>query len=146
MRSSLTLMTLTLGAASAACHPDVVLARRGRIEVTGATATPSIGDAGIAYFRIRNMGPGADTLASVRGPAMARADLMGTTGGRMFYLAPPILLPGHSLEMAPGGIHVMLSRLPREYVIGDTIPLVLEFKVAGALAMQIPVRPLGARW
>ena len=64
----------------------------------------------------------------------------------MYLIAPPVLTPGSALEMEPGGIHVMLSRLPRSYSIGDTLRLVLSFAASGELVVPVQVRPLGARW
>ena len=40
----------------------------------------------------------------------------------------------------PGGLHVMLVGLTQDLKLGDTITLTLNFKEAGSLTIEVPVR------
>jgi len=48
--------------------------------------------------------------------------------------------PGGSLELRPGGLHLMLINLRRDLRPGDRFTLSLTFERAGRLAMDVPVR------
>lgn len=50
------------------------------------------------------------------------------------------LPPGGTLEMKPGGYHVMLLGLTRDLHPGDTVAVTLTFEKAGPLTVQAPVR------
>jgi len=62
---------------------------------------------------------------------------------------PFLALPaGKTVELKPGGFHVMLMDLKGQVKAGDTVPLTLVFEDAQArrssLELQVPVRALGA--
>ncbi|MDP2777700.1 MAG: copper chaperone PCu(A)C, partial [Anaerolineales bacterium] len=44
------------------------------------------------------------------------------------------------VEFKPGSLHVMFVSLTRDLKTGDTITLTLDFKEAGSLTIQVPVR------
>jgi len=57
----------------------------------------------------------------------------------------PLDLPaGAMLDMAPGGMHVMLMDLVRPLKQGDTVELTLTFEKAGAVTVTVPVASPGA--
>lgn len=62
---------------------------------------------------------------------------------------PSVALPaGQTVELKPGGYHVMLMDLPRQVKEGETVPLTLVVESADGkrenLTVQAPVRALGA--
>jgi copper(I)-binding protein len=50
------------------------------------------------------------------------------------------LPPGESVELRPGGLHLMLLGLTRSLLDGDTVDLTLHFDGAPDLAISVPVR------
>jgi copper(I)-binding protein len=46
---------------------------------------------------------------------------------------------GGTLQLAPGGKHVMLIGLTAPLAVGDTVALTLTFTHAGEMAIQAPV-------
>ncbi len=142
MRRRLQLLTLSL-LLVIACSPKPPIARVGDIALLTAYAHPNAGDAGAAYVRLTNTGSAADTLVGVQGPDSSTAMLMGTSGGHMEAASVIVLPPGETVEMIPGGMHVMFSGLTRDYSIGDTLRVTLRFAHAGTLAVAAPVVPFG---
>jgi hypothetical protein len=128
---------------ASACSEKPPIARAGDIALLTAYAHPSAGDAGAAYFTLRNTGSVADTLLGATGPDTSSAMLMATTGGRMTMAAAVPIKAGETVAMIPGAMHVMFSGLTHEYLIGDTLRLTLRFARAGELRIAAPVLPYG---
>lgn len=58
--------------------------------------------------------------------------------------AGPLAIPaGGSVELAPGGYHIMLIGLRDDLAEGTEARLTLQFGRAGELPLSLPVRPLG---
>jgi hypothetical protein len=143
MRRPTSHVLLALGFLAGCAGERPPIARVGDIALLTAYAHPNAGDAGAAYFRFANSGTTADTLLAVQGPDSSIAMLMTTAGGHMQGMESIALAPGQTVEMIPGGMHVMLSGLTRDYSIGDTLRVTLQFAHAGALAVAAPVVPFG---
>jgi copper(I)-binding protein len=98
---------------------------------------------GVAYFAITNNGPQEDELLSARTPAAARVEFHRTIfeGGmaRMRPAGTLAIAPGKTLRAEPGGLHLMLVELKTPLVDGTTVPLVLTFKSAGEVTVQLRV-------
>jgi copper(I)-binding protein len=66
------------------------------------------------------------------------------TMGAMVRMEPagPLAVPAHGvLRLEPGGTHLMLLRLARRPLAGDTIDVTLTFRRAGAITLRVPVIP-----
>jgi copper(I)-binding protein len=50
--------------------------------------------------------------------------------------------PNQYLELAPGGLHIMLINLTQPLVAGTTFELLLNFEHAGDLSVTVPVREM----
>jgi len=144
-------------------------AQTGRLEIHGGFAfAPLRRDEAAAYFTVVNHGTTPDTLLSARSPWAKEAVLHKTTGGgmnagsmgagmssgsmggaggmgmeRMVPAGPVEILPGDSLTLAPGGMHLMLMSLDRLWQPGDSLPLTLRFAHAGDVMLKVPVRRYG---
>jgi copper(I)-binding protein len=59
---------------------------------------------------------------------------------RMREVAVLHIAPGEKLELAPGGLHVMLMGLRKPLVAGRTFRLELLFEVAGSREVLVAVR------
>ncbi len=100
-----------------------------------------------AYFKIENRGSADDKLLSVSTPAAAMAHVhnSATTNGVMTMAAVPALSikPGQTVELSPGGLHIMVMNLKAPLKAGETVPLTLKFERAGEIVVQAEVRGLG---
>ena len=47
---------------------------------------------------------------------------------------------GGSVQLAPGGVHLMLIDLKEPLKQGETFPLTLTFAKAGAMTIKVPVK------
>jgi iron complex outermembrane recepter protein len=98
---------------------------------------------GVAYLSITNAGKSADALVAASSPAAARVEFHQTTlsdgVARMRPLAEIAIAPGATVKIEPGGIHVMLAGLKEPLLPGKSVPLVLEFRVAGKITVELSV-------
>jgi len=119
-----------------------------RIQVNGvvAPAPASVGSPAEAtmsvYATIANGGM-ADTLTNVETAAAQTASFHSTMdhgGMQMMQAATFFPIPADStVRLAPGGTHIMLAGLSRQFASGDTIPLVLVFQRAGRVPVTAKV-------
>jgi copper(I)-binding protein len=134
-------------AAQAAPRPAPAPGPGPGIIVTGAwaRAAPQGVAVGAAYFVITNQGRQADTLVSISSPAAATVELHRTTVengvSRMRPAGQPAIAPGETLKAEPGQLHVMLKGLSHPLVAGTRVPLVLTFRRAGPITVQMDVNP-----
>lgn len=119
-----------------------------RIEVVEPWARATVIKTGAVYLTIVNRGDGADRLVGASTPTAARAELHEATmdGGVMRMREREDVKVGahESVTFAPGGLHLMLMGLHRPLAAGETIPLTLTFEKAGAVHLEVPVKPAGA--
>ncbi len=119
------------------------------VEAVWARVAPGTARSGAVYFRIVNRGRADDRLVGASSPVAARVELHThrMQGGvmRMRRVEAVPVPGGGAAELAPGGNHVMLIGLRGPLEEGETFPLTLAFEKAGAIGLQVPVRPLTAR-
>ena len=53
--------------------------------------------------------------------------------------------PGKTVNLAPGGIHLMLFDLKSPFKQGDKVPVTLEFEKAGKVTFSLDVQGVGAQ-
>lgn len=133
----------------AACTPapaGQVVASQDGIEMLDAWARSTADGQTVAgaFMTIRNTGPGADRLLSASSDVAAFVEVheMKMEGGvmSMAEVAGGLELPaGASLELKPGGYHIMLIELSRPLVQGEEIIIILNFETAGAVAVPVQV-------
>jgi len=102
---------------------------------------------GVAYLSITNNGPEQDTLIAASTPVAAHVEFHRSSleagMARMRPAGALVVLPNATVTAEPGGLHLMLVDLKSPLVAGTSIPLVLQFKSAGAITVQLKVEPLG---
>jgi len=90
----------------------------------------------------------ADTLDSIATPVARTARVHDEKmDNGMQMMMPVSALPverTHPVRLAPGGSHIMLENLVRVPASGDSVPLVLFFRHAGAIRLKVPVVSYGA--
>ena len=104
---------------------------------------------GAAYLSIVNTGGRSDRLLAVRSPVCAAAEIHETLVHgdrvRMRPVAGGVAIPAHAtVELEPGGLHVMLTGMHHELLVGERFELVLVFERAGELRVESEVRRPGA--
>lgn len=129
----------------AACGEQA--AEPGGLEIADAWARASATRTGAAYLTLENKGSEADTLIEVRSPVAERVEIHDMTMEdmvmRMRRLDNLPVAAGESVQLAPGGKHIMLIGLSGPLEEGATVPLTLVFEKAGELAVEAPVRAAG---
>ncbi|WP_072392484.1 DUF1775 domain-containing protein [Hyphomicrobium sp. CS1GBMeth3] len=123
----------------------------GSLAIEGAwtRATAEGAKVGAGYLTIRNTGGDADTLVGVETAVAERGEIheMSMSEGvmRMRRLADGVEIPaGGSVELKPGGNHLMFMNLKERLVEGERITVTLTFKSGATGSVTLPVRGLGA--
>jgi copper(I)-binding protein len=103
-----------------------------------------------AFLTIANAGPADDVLVAVSTPAAGRAEIhqMAMEGGTMKMRPLPegVTIPaGETVELKPGGIHLMLMDLAGPLVEGETIEATFEFRDAGEVSVTFAIASPGAK-
>lgn len=121
--------------------------RVGTLVIGNATSreTPLAGGTGPGFLSIRNEGTGDDRLVSASSPAVESVEIheMSMTDGQMQMRALPDGLPipaGATVDLAPGGLHLMLIGVKAPLAAGQTVPVELRFERAGAVAVALLVK------
>ena len=99
------------------------------------------------FLKIENKGA-ADQLISASSPVAGEVQLheMAMEGNVMkMRQVKDIAVPaGGSVELKPGGYHLMFLNLKGPFVAGETVPVKLKFAKAGELEVKFPVNAAGA--
>lgn len=112
-------------------------------------ATPGGAKVGAGYLTLTNGGAQADRLVGVSIPQAGRAEIhsMAMEGGVM-RMAPVEgglrIEPGQTVELKPGGYHLMFQNLTAPFRAGERVKGSLTFERAGAVAVEFRVEPIGA--
>lgn len=109
-------------------------------------ATQSVGG---GFLTIRNNGKMADRLVSASSPSAAEVQIhtMSMDGGvmKMRQLKDGIAIPaGASIDLKPGGQHIMFIGLKKPFKQGTKIPATLKFARAGSVQVSFVVQPVGS--
>ena len=122
----------------------------GGISITAAwaRATPPGGKVGAAYISIENRSDTEERLVAAASPAAGSVSAHETLDedgiAKMRPLPSLSVAPGATLEMKPGGIHLMLAGLAAPLREGERIAVTLQFKDAGSLTVPVEVMPIGS--
>jgi copper(I)-binding protein len=119
-----------------------------RVSNPFARATPPGAKVAGAFMSIENQGKEADRLISASSPIAGLVEIheMAMDGGLMKMRAVKgiDLKPGATVELRPGGYHVMLEDLKQPLKQGEQVPVLLTFEKAGRVEIKVKVEPMGA--
>jgi copper(I)-binding protein len=112
-------------------------------------ATPPGAKTAAAYLKITNNGTEADRLVGGTIPLANALEVheMSMSGGvmKMRKLDGLEIAPGKTIELAPGGYHIMLLGLHESVKEGKPIKGTLRFEKAGTVDVEYVVAPIGAQ-
>lgn len=154
MRFPSFLTATLLAAALTGATPAIAASDTGapiQVENPWTRATPPAARAGGGFVTIRNAGSEPDRLVGGRSPLgiveIHTMDMDKATGVmRMRPLPDGIALPaGATVELKPGGDHLMFLDLKAPIAQGAPVPVVLIFEKAGELPVELQVAPMGAK-
>ncbi len=148
----LTAVFMLLAACAPAQSTPTPLAVQNGIEIEQASVRIPGGDTAKAgsntslagYMVIKNTGSTDDSLVSVQadfaGMTMLHQSTVDSNGVASMKMVMSIDVPaGQTVELQPGGFHVMFQNLKQDLKVGDTVTLELHFKQAGTIKVQAQV-------
>lgn len=127
----------------------VACGETGAIEASDVWAreSPATAQTGAIYLELHNNTRTADALVGIQTPACSRVELHESAldENGVMRMAP---VPGGRIELpagshavlAPGGLHAMCLELAGPFVLGENIPLTLQFAVHEPLEVEAEVR------
>ena len=131
-------------------HADDVAAGSVKISAPWARATPKGAAVGVGYMTITNNGSAPDRLLGGASDVSNRFEIheMSMDNGvmRMRPMAKGIeIKPGQSVELKPGGNHVMFVGLKKPFAQGEHVKATLAFEKAGKVDVDFTVESIGAQ-
>jgi uncharacterized protein YcnI len=143
-------LTLVADAAAETKPADAVTAGKLAIEGAWARPTPEGTTISAGYLKITNRGDQPDVLLGASTPAANSAELheSSMTADGVMTMRPLEngleIKPGETVELKPAGVHIMILGVKEPLKDGQTIPVKLNFKTAGAVDVTFPIKPLGS--
>jgi periplasmic copper chaperone A len=122
----------------------------GGLEIGGpwARATPKGATVGAGYLTITNKGTETDRLIGGSAAPASRFEVHTTVMengvARMRQVTGLEIKPGETVELKPGGMHVMFMGLKQPLTNGQTVKGTLVFEKAGTVAIEFAVQAVGA--
>lgn len=131
-------------------HADDVVAGSVKISAPWARTTPKGATVGAGYMTITNNGSTPDRLISGASEVSNRFEIHEMTMDNGVMRMRPIakgieLKPGQSVELKPGGNHVMFLGLKKPLAQGEHVKATLAFEKAGKVDVDFTVESLGAQ-
>lgn len=124
-------------------------AKVGSIKIENAYTRSTVPGQQVAggFMKIENKG-GVDQLISASSPVAGEVQLheMAMEGNVMkMRQVKDIAVPaGATVELKPGGLHLMFMNIKAPLAAGETVPVKLKFAKAGEVEVKMPVNAMGA--
>ncbi len=139
---------LVILAQAAGSAPQTFKAGALTIEAPWIRATPGGAKIAGGYMKIINTGKDADRLTGGTFPVAGRFEVheMAMDGGvmKMRHLSKGLeIKPGESVELKPGGYHLMFMDLKQGLKEGESYKGTLVFEKAGKIEIEYKVGPIG---
>ncbi len=118
------------------------------IERPWARASIGMSRPAAAYMTIRNDGAAPEVLTGIETSVAVIAEVHKTEmtdGVSKMRPAGPVEIPARgSIELEPGGLHVMLMKLRQQLTKGERFAMSLIFEKAGRVVVDVPIQGVGA--
>jgi len=120
-----------------------------RIGHPWARATPPVAPVAGGYLKLVNAGPAPDRLVSISSAIAERVEIHESTIVDGIARMRPVtggveVGAGATVEMKPGGTHIMFIKPDRPLKEGDVVPAILTFEGAGTVEVEFAVQGMGA--
>lgn len=120
-----------------------------KIERPWTRATPRSAPVAGGYLKITNNGAVADRLIGGSFALAGKVEVheMSDEGGMMRMRQLPLgleIAPGQSVELRPGGYHLMFMDLKQGIVAGEPVRGALTFEKAGRIEVEFDAAAMGA--
>jgi periplasmic copper chaperone A len=119
----------------------------GDLTITGAWARAMLPGqpAGGGYLTIANKGQVADKLVSASSPSAGKVEIHTMEVVNDVMVMRPLeggldIPAGATVELKPGGLHVMFKAVKEPFKEGGSVPVALEFEKAGKVEVMLPVQ------
>jgi copper(I)-binding protein len=121
-----------------------------QIEHPWALATPGRAKTGAGYLKITNHGTAPDRLISLSSPASQRVQIHQTSNDGTVAKMRPLekgleIKPGETVELSPGGMHIMFEGLRAPLIEANRVKGTLVFEQAGTLEVEYTIEPMGTK-
>lgn len=120
-----------------------------KLERGWSPATPPGARVAAGYVAIGNAANAPDRLLGAESPLAARVEMhVATMEAEVMKMreAKSLEVPAkETLELKPGGAHLMFVDLARPFKEGDQVPVTLRFERAGEVTTRFRVARLGAK-
>lgn len=107
------------------------------------------GGTGAGFLKLTNNGTQPDRLVAATSPLAPVVELHSMVrDGDVMRMRPVqdiTIAPGQTVELRPGGFHIMLVGLTAPLNQGMRVPLNLRFERAGEIQVELAVEAAGAR-
>lgn len=128
--------------------PTPVKAGALQMEAPWLRATPGGAKVGAGYLRITNTGSETDRLTGASMPLSARGEVHEMTmQNGVMHMGPLAqglaIAPGRTVQLKPGGFHLMFFDLKGALKQGEKVDVTLTFEKAGSVTIPFPVEGLG---
>ena len=139
---------VVIAAASVAAHAHSY--KIGAIDIGHpyARATAPGQPTGGGFLKLTNKGDAADRLVSASAAVSSRVELhsMKMEGDvmRMRQVDAVDVPAGETVELKPGGLHIMFVDLKAPLKAGDSFPMTLKFEKAGEVTVDVKVEKVKA--
>jgi len=123
-------------------------AKVGGLEIENAYTRATVPGQQVAggFLRIENSGSVVDQLISASSPVAAEVQIheMAMDGNvmRMRQVKDISVPAGGSVELKPGGYHLMLMNIKTPLAVGEVVPVKLKFAKAGEVEVKLPVKAM----
>ena len=141
IRSISTLLCLATLALPAIAHDY----KAGDLHIGHPWARPTVAGqkSGGAFLKVENRGTAPDKLLSARADIAESTEVhtMTMDGNvmRMRELPELPIAAGQTVELKPGGLHLMFMGLKAPLTVGQSVPVTLKFERAGEVTVQVKV-------
>src|SRR5262249_31908745 len=120
-----------------------------QVENPWTRATPKGSAVAGAYMTISNKGTAPDRLVGGSSPVAGQFEVHSMVMEQGVAKMRPVdggleIKPGETVELKPGGLHVMLTGLKQPLEKGQKVKGTLQFEKAGKLDIEYTVEALGA--
>lgn len=139
-------VVLALGLGAAAAHDYNLGALH--IAQPWVRATPKGASVGGGYLKITNKGTMPDRLIGGSSPVARKVEIHSMTMEGGIMKMRPLdagleIKPGATVELKPGGLHVMMTGLTQPFRKGERVTVTLVFEKAGKIEVEFTVEGMG---